>query len=129
MAIRENLAEWSRIPFESQAHMIAAMRDPQYRDPSNSAFREAVEAKVHISSNTGTTSTVYSVEEREDSGSLESDSSIKARMREEEASAQQAFLEQYGPLSLSPAQREKLKPVERELPGRDDGYGFQSREQ
>jgi hypothetical protein len=110
MAVRENLEEWKRLPFESQAHMIAAMRDPQYRDPRNSAYREAVEARVLISSNTGASATVYSgLDAKNSDGGLgESGTTAAATRQEEEASAQQAFLEQYGPMSVSPAQRMKL---------------------
>src|SRR4051812_3997237 len=110
MALRDNLAEWSKTPFESQAHLIEAMRSPEYRDSRNSAFREAVEAKVLISSNTGTSATVYSGLDatNSDGGLGESGTEAAARRQGEERDAEQAMLEQYGSLALSPAKQAEL---------------------
>jgi hypothetical protein len=131
MGLRDNLSEWSKTPFESQAHLIEAMRSPEYRDSRNSAFREAVEAKIGISSNTGTAITVYSGLDatNSDGGLGESDTEAAARRHGEEQEAERALLEQYGSLALSPAKQARLQPVERQLPGRDDGYGFQPRDE
>ena len=114
MKLRENLAEWARTPFESSQHMQEAIRDPQYsRVPQ---YRAAVEAKISLSSNSGTRTTVHTSVEREDSqagaGLGNSETIAMGELLEQQRSAEQIMLETYGPLSLSPAQRARLNRPE-----------------
>jgi hypothetical protein len=41
-----NLEVWSQSPFPSAAQMTEAMRNVEYRNPNNDAYRAAVESKV-----------------------------------------------------------------------------------
>jgi hypothetical protein len=127
MQLRENLAQWATTPFESSYHMQVAILDPQYSKIPE--YRAAVEAKIILSSNTGTSSTVYNSIEREDSevsaGLGDSATTATAERKEQQRTAEQIMLDTYGSLSLSPAQRARLNPPE---PKPQEGYGFQPRE-
>src|SRR4051812_18086686 len=126
MAIRENLDVWARSPFASQAAMIEAMRDPQYKDPRNDAYRLAVAAKIMISSDTGTSATVYRPAEYEsvgDAGIGQSQTEAAGHRAVEQKSAEDLMIELYGPLAVAP--RVESKPQSQSDP--NAGYGFQNR--
>lgn len=126
MALRDNLSEWSKTPFESTAHMMEAMRDKQYSDPRNSAYRKAVEAKVLLGSN-GTRTAIHNSVEREDAApgaGIGNGASVAAAERKEH-DAERDLYESRGPMSVSPAARAR---IQRENDDPNSGYGFQSSE-
>jgi hypothetical protein len=47
-----DLAKWSNQPWESDAERIAAFSSPRYSDPYDSAYRDAVIHKTHLSMST-----------------------------------------------------------------------------
>jgi hypothetical protein len=63
-----DLTAWALLPFQSQAEMVAAMRNPEYRNPSNGAYREAVAKKLTVSpeGSTGFTAKIYDTEQRQE---------------------------------------------------------------
>lgn len=127
MALRENLAEWSRQPFESSAHMQEAIRDPQYSKVPE--YRRAVEAKIVISSRMGTSATNRSAVERADSepgaGLGDAGTEAEQNRRAREHDAERTLYERSGPMSVSPAARVR---IEKQNSDPNSGYGFQTSE-
>jgi hypothetical protein len=127
VALRENLAEWSKQPFESSAHMQEAIRDQQYsRIPE---YRRAVEAKICLSSSTGTRTAVHASVEREDSevgaGLGNSGTEAEQNRRATERDVERQMYESQGPMSVSPSARIRIAT---ENADPNSGYGFQQSE-
>ncbi len=114
MALRENLAEWSKTPFESQQHMIEAMSSPEYRNPRNDAYRKAVEAKVCLGAH-GIQTTVYEGIDRTntDGGLGESNTTRGRELVDSHKTAEQMLAEIYGPLAVAPPKRTIVREDER----------------
>lgn len=123
MAIREDLESWSKIPFPSQAALIQAMRDPQYKDPRNDAYRQAVEAKMIISTETGTSTTVYdTVQQQNESGLGETETEASKQRAEEQRQAEEALCGSHGAMAVSPQARGRIQPSL-------ESYGLQQRDE
>src|SRR5438105_2276914 len=103
MQLREGLAQWAQTPFESQAHMIAAMRDPQYsRIPE---YRAAVEAKIALN-NSGIAPRVYDQRQEYVAGGIGQTHTEAGRSQIEAGKlAEQELAERYGYQAVAPANR------------------------
>lgn len=111
MALRTGLAEWALTPFESQQHLIEALRDPQYsRVPE---YRAACEKKMCIDTK-GAQISVYDDTQRSappEAGMGQSkigpctEAETRLAYEEGQAEAQRLHAQTYGPLSVKPAPR------------------------
>jgi hypothetical protein len=101
MALRENLAGWSLTPFESQYHMMEAIRDPQYSKVPE--YRAAVEAKICLDAK-GVHTTVYAPPDlqRNDSGIGERQTETGQARAQDQKSAEELHREIFGERSVAP---------------------------
>jgi hypothetical protein len=105
--IHMNLAEYATTPFQSQEEMIAAMSNPQYRNPANDAYRRAVEMKMALDVGTlGVSVRAYNDTTRSDeSVPVENQRTEQEQYAIDMADAEQALQAQYGALSVRPDAR------------------------
>lgn len=110
--LRTGLAEWALTPFESQAHMVEAMRDPQYRTVP--AYVAAVEAKVLLGSRTNirvyddtlrTEPAVTGIGGTTGADEPGTESAAQLSYAESQKEANRLHAERYGSLSVAPAPR------------------------
>jgi len=107
MALRTNLSDWALTPFESNAHMMEAMRDPQYR--RSPEFVACVEAKVALMAR-GAAVTAHNDHSRivVGTGVIGNTRSAAARSEaSERLSAEEQLAAIYGPLSIRHESRAK----------------------
>lgn len=110
MKSAEELAQWVTMPFASAAERIAAYADPQYHDPYNGTYREAVALKESITSDEPGMGSNIRVGKVSQPVYIDVEAAAHAteasKQQEEQRLADEATLaQQNGPLSIRPTQK------------------------